>query len=1155
MFSYLHGMRINQRRTNSPSTSAPPPLPPQAHPVESPLQPAEASTHPPPPRLPENDNIHSNSLVSPLPPVLPPIPRVAARYEAQKAPGEGSGTSGTSAAQWFGDGQLTPASSQGHQHGRSALGPSWSHQDHGTSAQNANGTTSPMYDVPSFRPRSPSRAVTAPVPVLSVEHPSLHQPYYPTTHVDQSAPQSRSPQPSVSTTQHPRSAKTKLNLLNPMSLLARRRSSQLVSQLSLDSLGSPGSLTIPGMRLPDDYDPRIRGSLVHDFSAPRPRRDFSSKDTADPSTDSTGSRIAQSSYMDAAGRRSDNTTPETILLREQSTPEIGDGNPKIGEREHMPVFKEHFGDDVRPWSKDQGALSAERIALTLSKFSIPEPDREAPPLPPFAKNLPLHVTHPAPPNYGQPKHAKESSLAALSESLTLERSSEHSSTGSSPLISPPKSRSRTASITDSAFQSHGLPKHFASNASRFSFDLAGIGSAAQEKLLEEKHTQKAIMRKSTASAKIVDGDDSNMDAEEDEDGEEAYVYYDMDVGDSFEERVPGINADSEDCHPLNPQGNILGSQITLLLESAVRNPTSLASPGSAEANTSALEVVISKESMRNVDNQRSQVDDGSTLTYAIESPSMTKGFGLPALDISDDTQDASSQQAQLPASSDPQMMVRPPTFGSDYDDLYFDDGAIAHPQETDAYGFDESVFDDETSRLYGRSLRKLEAPPLNLDNSATSSSRYSFVDNLGGQDDEHTTGLESVQPLEPALSSLIRPSDTALGRQPFPVQQQQLDKTEFSQTAGLTQDNLAAYHDALAYATHQATVNGKLARKQITLQKRIGEIEAVNAQVDGNSAPGLVPCDKRVSQPTDNFPLTTYGETTDEFDYADAMEDDPIIAAANAEALENDDEDFYGQEFGFYAQANGSGEAQYVNGGYFGPRDGIIRSHSGRVNFQEPSLTPITERSEFSNRNSMISLGMYGAPHLVGPSSTASLPSPANVQLADIMHLEEDDLSLSALMKLRRGAWGGSNASLHSSAGSQVSGSPLTYHPPLGPGGIASSMGPMGASSYSLVSSNGIGSDEGSLPSSPTVTLQTHGLAIAIPVQTDKSSGSDSSPIRRSAAKGKGHKRNSSGADSVSYIKEKNEEGAATWVLEKRRTAESGQVEIVGRELVMGGRI
>lgn len=76
-----------------------------------------------------------------------------------------------------------------------------------------------------------------------------------------------------------------------------------------------------------------------------------------------------------------------------------------------------------------------------------------------------------------------------------------------------------------------------------------------------------------------------------------------------------------------------------------------------------------------------------------------------------------------------------------------------------------------------------------------------------------------------------------------------------------------------------------------------------------------------------------------------------------------------------------------------------------------------------------------------------------------------------------------------------------------------------------------------------------------MPVQADRSSGSDSSPIRRSAAKGKGHKRNSSGADSVSYIKEKNEEGAETWVLEKRRTAESGQVEIVGRELVMGGRI
>ena len=45
-------------------------------------------------------------------------------------------------------------------------------------------------------------------------------------------------------------------------------------------------------------------------------------------------------------------------------------------------------------------------------------------------------------------------------------------------------------MTDPSIQPTGL-RHFTSNASRFSFDLAGVGSSAQEMLLEEKHRQKA----------------------------------------------------------------------------------------------------------------------------------------------------------------------------------------------------------------------------------------------------------------------------------------------------------------------------------------------------------------------------------------------------------------------------------------------------------------------------------------------------------------------------------------------------------------------------------------------------------------------------------------------------------------------------------------
>ncbi|MDT9071186.1 hypothetical protein, partial [Escherichia coli] len=54
-------------------------------------------------------------------------------------------------------------------------------------------------------------------------------------------------------------------------------------------------------------------------------------------------------------------------------------------------------------------------------------------------------------------------------------------------------------------------------------------------------------------------------------------------------------------------------------------------------------------------------------------------------------------------------------------------------------------------------------------------------------------------------------------------------------------------------------------------------------------------------------------EVFEDFDYDDtdsALYDDPIIAAANAEALENDDEGIYGEEFGFYAHAHGYSGAQ-----------------------------------------------------------------------------------------------------------------------------------------------------------------------------------------------------------------------------------------------------
>jgi len=52
-----------------------------------------------------------------------------------------------------------------------------------------------------------------------------------------------------------------------------------------------------------------------------------------------------------------------------------------------------------------------------------------------------------------------------------------------------------------------------------------------------------------------------------------------------------------------------------------------------------------------------------------------------------------------------------------------------------------------------------------------------------------------------------------------------------------------------------------------------------------------------------------------------------------------------------------------------------------------------------------------------------------------------------------------------------------------------------------------------------------------------------------------GHRHKGS-ADSISYTKEEEpESGGTRWVMERRRTAESGEVEILEREVVEGGRI
>jgi hypothetical protein len=130
----------------------------------------------------------------------------------------------------------------------------------------------------------------------------------------------------------------------------------------------------------------------------------------------------------------------------------------------------------------------------------------------------------------------------------------------------------------------------------------------------------------------------------------------------------------------------------------------------------------------------------------------------------------------------------------------------------------------------------------------------------------------------------------------------------------LSVDNLAAYQSALAEAAYAATAKGKLCQNSVATNTTPPEQE--------DSHPRFI-LDSSHTSYYKPLPFSPTYEIDDDFDYEDALEDNAIIAAANAEALANDVDGFYGREFGFYS-APKTEEAEYRDGGYFNPRSPIF---------------------------------------------------------------------------------------------------------------------------------------------------------------------------------------------------------------------------------------
>lgn len=303
------------------------------------------------------------------------------------------------------------------------------------------------------------------------------------------------------------------------------------------------------------------------------------------------------------------------------------------------------------------------------------------------------------------------------------------------------------------------------------------------------------------------------------------------------------------------------------------------------------------------------------------------------------------------------------------DDMYFDDGMIDAPTQGGQSHYDESLLDSPTD---GQTK-----PHSYLNKSAGMQSTHSGLVGLGLQAEVDPMGA-----LDLGETHLTR-----IGEDNHSGELATDQGNNNTQAAALSHSSsLTAYHNALASAASRAAKSGKFDRQ--------GSIATASSSYsnDQENASGFVDEDWGDDDPQD-------------FDDLAEADEDPMIAAANAEVLASEDADFYGQEFGFYGNANGQ-KAEAYNGGYFGQQNMLGASLHNRKN--DPNLTPITERSEYSTRNSFIGSTPWGPPSMSAREPTAM--SPGLKDIAASMGMDDEDMTLGQLLRLRKVAFEGSGS-------------------------------------------------------------------------------------------------------------------------------------------------
>ncbi|KAK5723597.1 hypothetical protein LTR15_005296 [Elasticomyces elasticus] len=534
------------------------------------------------------------------------------------------------------------------------------------------------------------------------------------------------------------------------------------------------------------------------------------------------------------------------------------------------------------------------------------------------------------------------------------------------------------------------------------------------------------------------------------------------------------------------------------------------------------------------------------------------------------------------------------------DDMYFDDGGFEQDirdTSNGRYSLDEDEFDNP-NYLGGanrhNAARTSAVPFASLGGDGPYPSFAMGSNPVKARVRESQMLLQDLPlggPVDPKLIPQRNPSEDAkrlgLSNKVPPLPPQVASPEALSQM----QVKMQAYHASLADALNKAAAEGRFARQpSISTARTLSVASGLDDDLsrddrshysrEENGADSLaVPnggsgLDRSISDGTTGSKMNqslTYSPPKMSFDFGfgdvltndsitdDYEADDDVIAAANAEALASDDDGFYGQEFGFYANARpNSGEMSAINGGYFGEDgdDGLMRKKS----WKDPSMTPISERTEFSTRNSII-LGhgaMFGPPSagLYGPAS----PALARLPISPLAEHAGDVTTFDQLRKLRGNAFAAaSSVSLHSDHGKGAAhGSPT-----VAPRSASAAQGYFGALGGSPIALNYSPASSGSNSNSAIQnnvpghmnSPQRHGYhdspQSANPGAFRFSGDNELTPrkpqvvnepttARKVPPAMQTHSRK--GSDSVTYVREQDPNGGPSprWVLERRRTSEQG---------------